>query len=65
MNGYHQEKGTLFYPGEPSKDRIPVYEGQWFAGKYHGEGIMFLENNQKYEGNFEYGIPSGKGILYM
>jgi hypothetical protein len=26
---------------------------------------MYLENNQRYEGNFEYGVPSGKGKLYM
>ena len=26
---------------------------------------MYLENDQRHEGNFEYGVPSGKGTLYM
>ena len=42
------------------------YEGKWKKGYYHGEGIMYGNNNTvMYCGEFEESKKNGKGILYL
>ena len=37
------------------------YKGYFKEGKMHGEGIMYLTNGEKFEGNFFNGMIHGRG----
>lgn len=45
------------------------YEGEWFAGQYHGRGTLWIKKNKKiyarqYVGDWVNGLMDGEGIFY-
>ncbi|KAF4670105.1 phosphatidylinositol-4-phosphate 5-kinase-like protein 1 [Perkinsus chesapeaki] len=53
-------KGSL-YPSE-AMAAPPLYEGQWKAGRFHGEGVL-VQNDSTYQGQWFEGRMHGKGVL--
>lgn len=45
--------------------RVGIYEGDFERGKYHGYGVLELQNSSRamYEGNFRNGMYNGHGML--
>ena len=41
-----------------------IYDGEWKAGKYDGEGKIYQDEKLLYEGTFAEGMKEGEGILY-
>ena len=41
-----------------------VYEGDWKYNKKDGEGIYYLNNDNRYIGHFKNDKKEGKGIIY-
>lgn len=42
----------------------PVYTGTWRAGRFHGRGIFYYKNGERYEGDFRDGRPHGRGAYF-
>lgn len=54
--GQREGTGKFFYANP-----YFVYEGDWLAGKKHGQGRLSFDGGGFYEGNFEEGEISGSG----
>jgi hypothetical protein len=39
------------------------YEGDWYMGEQHGNGIHTYPNGDVYEGEFAHGLYHGQGTL--
>jgi hypothetical protein len=51
--------GEIYYQNDPSRSK---YEGNWYAGKYHGLGMITYLNGSQYNGNWEKGQKNGLGV---
>ena len=40
-----------------------IYEGQWKDDKQNGRVVEIWPNGERYEGEFDNGFKSGRGIL--
>lgn len=40
-----------------------IYDGNWVAGVYHGDGVLVYDNGDRYTGTFKNGKRHGKGSL--
>jgi len=49
------------YKYEDKKLYRLCYDGEWEDGRKHGEGVLYLENGDKYEGLFEDDLKHGEG----
>ncbi len=58
-NGRPDGSGTMTYQ---EGSRYDTYEGQWGAGRFHGNGKLVKGNGDKLEGNFRWGALHGFGI---
>tara|TARA_B110000503_G_C6846411_1_gene288952 strand:- start:36 stop:320 length:285 start_codon:yes stop_codon:yes gene_type:complete len=41
------------------------YSGDWYNGVPHGNGVIYLGNNEKIEGEFVNGSANGSGSWYL
>ncbi|KAF4731918.1 hypothetical protein FOZ62_019086, partial [Perkinsus olseni] len=62
LDGYGRPsgRGSLFI--DESKRPPALYEGEWKAGRFHGEGVL-VQNDSTYTGQWFEGRMHGKGML--
>lgn len=58
-NGKLSGKGKMM-----ASDGFCVYEGEYYNGVIHGNGIRYSRNGNRYEGEFSKGKYNGQGTLY-
>ena len=46
------------------KSCFGIYTGLWSHGKRHGEGLMVLDNLDRYHGRWESDLPHGEGVYW-
>lgn len=42
-----------------------IYQGEWFGGFRHGQGVITWKNGDRYEGAWEYGVPIYRGSYHF
>lgn len=38
------------------------YDGHWLNGEFHGKGKLVMANGDSFQGEYRYGLKSGKGM---
>lgn len=64
-DGEPSGRGSMQYADEPSSDRLENslvrYQGEWLAGKHHGQGTKDWGDGMVYTGEFKHGKMHGQG----
>lgn len=64
-DGVPEGLGVLLYKGpqkQPNSAEVYRYEGEFHQGHRHGKGTIFYENGDTYQGQWDFGRRTGKGI---